>query len=266
MSYRPQLKTSNGMKDFPLDAETVKGSDIVDSSGKIKSTKIPDLDASKITSGTVAPERLDISKNLNLWSYGNVFSSGKIVALTIEANTYYTLSYVGTSNISIADGNWDWLVWENTTNSITFRSGTSTIYVKFNVSTNISNIMLNVGSIALPYMPYIQTGSPILLWENSAPNDDFGGSSVLSYSEISLYKYIIIEYKLSKTNGSGLLIKARISSNMGGNLYYLWGDEYYSRSFSISDNNLTFTACYNNSNQVNNNRCIPITIYGTNNL
>lgn len=86
MSYRPKIKTSTSgtIIDFPLDAETVKGVDVVNiklsknspitastkckitydsnglvtAGGNLSASDIPNLDASKITSGTIDAARL----------------------------------------------------------------------------------------------------------------------------------------------------------------------------------------------------------------
>lgn len=108
---------------------------------------------------------------------------------------------------------------------------------------------------------------PTLLWENASPTSDFTNQSeILSSSEVSPYKYLIIKYKNHKNNTSSYEQKVEITTvaDFSFTLISGFAEEFYSRSLMSVENGLGFTPCYNIDLSVQNQRMIPIAIYGTN--
>lgn len=111
---------------------------------------------------------------------------------------------------------------------------------------------------------------PVLLWENPNPDSSFtstGSSNPITVPNINNFKYLILGYKYwydsnqsifyikIKNNRFGTFVGTAVSSNE---------QLVLQREFEFTSNtSLYFKDCYSNQ-QVDNQRLIPIVIYGTN--
>ena len=128
----------------------------------------------------VNPSLLDIAQNLNLWSIGNGYTYNTEYGgnwynfgmlnnsyQPVEANTTYTISYNVTKQqfIKYYDSSKDFLSdsGQFTSASKTFTTPNNCAYILVVCSGSSTgvNIMLNKGTSALAYMPYIQTGPDV---------------------------------------------------------------------------------------------------------
>ena len=112
---------------------------------------------------------------------------------------------------------------------------------------------------------------PVLLWQNGNPNSAFSGGTITLANSIWNYKTIRIAYKpMWCTYEQPIEYKDFQTKNDYMNIYGLNVDNnenmITSRNISFSNNtSVTFDASYDysgSSRSVNNNRCIPIAIYG----
>lgn len=142
-------------------------------SGTFNANRIPDLDASKITSGTVAPERLDISKNLNLFDSSKVYGVGYYFGNNYQQNynsaynTYIFDLPAGTYTYGTTDGSYMYsgVVYDNMAGAIlplnddkerTFETdGNNPVIISVNKGIVGKSLMMNKGSSLLNYMPYV---------------------------------------------------------------------------------------------------------------
>lgn len=259
-------------------------------SGTFNTARIPDLDASKITSGTMAPARLDIAQNLNLWSIG--------VRITYVATDWYTLG--GTCNngyqevlpnttytLSISESHQMSIGFYNTnkaeissssytSNSVTFTTPANCYYIHINYVRNgvsISWAMLNKGSSALAYMPYIQNEAPKIIHSNgfttisgvsdliNALNGDIGNmiqfmlvdrdltdDTVILFPSIVLPKYPLVSGYLS---GTVYMSVAGGTIAIQGRLYYyeLKFNISYNSNSEMSVNSVIIYRAYNNGDR-----------------
>lgn len=112
---------------------------------------------------------------------------------------------------------------------------------------------------------------PVLLWQNGSPNSAFSGGTITLADSIWNYKTIRIAYKpMWCTYEQPIEYKDFESKNDYMNIYGLNVDNnenmITSRNVEFSNNtSVKFHASYEYSGStrgVNNNRCIPIAIYG----
>ena len=111
--------------------------------------------------------------------------------------------------------------------------------------------------------------TPTLLWENSNPNVSFPATHNISIPTLANYKYLVVCYKLYKDFiAGGLTQKYFHDATKYGTLgSFSTGDDILlGRPFGKDDlTHVYFGLGYANGS-ANNDYCIPIAIYGTNNL
>ncbi len=107
---------------------------------------------------------------------------------------------------------------------------------------------------------------PTLLWSNPSPYLQFlSGDKTLDRGSMADYKTLIFEFRLGGSGNASLYAFAKYS--LTDNVFYMSTvtNEYAAtRSVSFtSATTLRFGSGYQ-GNTANNNRCVPIAIYGTN--
>jgi hypothetical protein len=161
-----------------------------------------------------------------------------------------------------------------------FTTPSNCAYVRFStelVKANITTLYLYEGHDDLPYQEYNGAIAhkvditPVLLWQNGNPNGAFSGGTITLADSIWNYKTIRIAYKpMWCTYEQPIEYKDFEPKNDYMNIYGLNVDPnenmITSRNIEISNNtSVKFHASYDysgSSRNVNNNRCIPIAIYG----
>lgn len=102
----------------------------------------------------------------------------------------------------------------------------------------------------------------VLLWENGNPNESFALTTLRNVEDMSKYKYIVVEGKFITTAVSSLTTKIVYTVGSSGSLMRI-DDNYVGRVFRIeSPTSMYFDDCYR-SGTMDNSRCIPYRIYGT---
>ena len=129
----------------------------------------------------------------------------------------------------------------------------------------------NGNAITSVYATRDEVSKPVLLWQNGNPNAAFSGGTITLADSIWNYKTIRIAYKpMWCTYEQPIEYKDFESKNDYMNIYGLNVDTnenmITSRNIEIPNNtSVKFHASYEysgSSRGVNNNRCIPIAIYG----
>ncbi len=156
-------------------------------------------------------------------------------------------------------------------NTLTFTLDTSASYIDFysNAVGTYSNLMLNVGSTALPYKAY--SGNivfeadiePTLLWENSSPTSTFANQTITT-ADMSSFKYIVIEAKITlSATDIGQMFKVKYATKRGF-ISYTASTTTYNRQFNIASATTIEFADSVVNGSTDNAGCIPTAIYGTN--
>ena len=109
---------------------------------------------------------------------------------------------------------------------------------------------------------------PVLLWENSSPNSSFTTLTNETIKSTANYKYGLIYYKMYKTT---MILIQKVSFDVL-NTASLTATEAYSGALNIYSRTITFNSAtsisidhaYNKNGTQDDDRCIPIAIYGTN--
>jgi len=220
---------------------------------------------------------------------------GKGFKIQVKANTTYTLSFDKSSTDSLYVE-----AFQNNTSiqlnsfgtsgrvSFTFTTNNSSDFVVIGFSTTgsavgtltISNIMLNEGTHPYPYQEYKgaivreKDIEPVLLWENSSPNSAMASGGITT-GDMSKYKYIEIVYKYSATSAySKCVFKAVYEASttffISSANAQQYGELIVSRGFTFT-NSTTLTAdkgtkisIGSSSPADDNNKIVPVAIYGTN--
>ena len=228
----------------------------------------------------------EYNKTTNLCNFDKpYYYQGSAIGLSLE-NCEVGKTYTFKANTTVAEikisYNWSGVEDVSTNAStLTFTMtndmvghGIFVIYGGANITLNANyDYMLNVGSTALPYQPYNgeiihrKDIEPALLWENGSPNSSFAGQTITLSESVSNFKFIVIEFKnyYSGTQSS-YFRKIKLvsdfnliatSSNNNENLVISRG------GYKASNTSITFYDAYANQ-AVDNDRLIPIAIYGTN--
>lgn len=134
--------------------------------------------------------------NKGLNSSGDIVSASGFKAtkeyIPIKPNTTYTLTN-GTAYGYKSDKTFDSFIYNNT-----FTTKSTMAYIRVE-STMGRDVMLTESNHSYPYSKYHGKilhqvdVEPVTLWTNPSPNADFGGQ--ITVSDMSIYKYIVIEYK-----------------------------------------------------------------------
>ena len=248
------------------------------------------------------------SKNLfdEVWEYGGVNSTtganennGENTRIRtknyieVSASSNYVLTFdatnVGTAGARIVlyNSNKEFIstLWYNTSsgNQWAFETTSATKYIRFTAITDsgtwdLSNIhfMMNEGSEALPYEPYITPSivvdndeiysKPVVLWTNSSPTSSFAGQNVIMTNWVSEYTHyeIIFQEKNDNTYGYStgklpITYSTRLRIPMQINL---------ERNAVVGTNGISFGDCgyygtYGNTTKTTNNAyIIPYQILG----
>ena len=108
---------------------------------------------------------------------------------------------------------------------------------------------------------------PTLLWENGSPTSAFAGQTITT-SDMSAYKYIVVEYKYYYQNWGNQFMKVRFDVSKD---YCLTGNNWQydsaSRSFRFTSSAVSFSKAYKYDTTAiaeDNQLLIPLRIYGTN--
>ena len=225
------------------------------------------------------------------WSniiWNNIIEANKTYVLTFNATISgnanpYVNFYDGTSddNRQIVSGANSFTITKTALSNITWyvnRGGTSGTLV-------LTNIMLNEGSVALPYQPYsgeiVHKGDiePVLLWQNSSPTSQIGNDTLYLSQNISNFKYIVIEF-YDYCDSSYILNKRtmKFEVELNRDLQIFFASAYSSnweivtRPLHIPSSGDNSIAIYQAVHIVNgsletstkNQYCKPVAIYGTN--
>lgn len=103
------------------------------------------------------------------------------------------------------------------------------------------------------------------VWTNSNPTSDFAAQTI-TVSSLANYSYIVVLFKLAKTNDNYLYFKMPRITNYSGPFGMTDGVNTYFRNMKVvSNTRLQFLAATYNGSTAN-NAMIPIEIWGTNSL
>lgn len=104
-----------------------------------------------------------------------------------------------------------------------------------------------------------------LVWTNSSPTSDFAAQTI-TVSSLANYSYIVVLFKLAKSNDNYLYFKMPRKTNYWGPFSMSDGVNTYFRNMKVvSNTRLQFLAATYNGSAAN-NAMIPIEIWGTNGL
>ena len=121
----------------------------------------------------------------------------------------------------------------------------------------------------------------VKLWTNADPNNQYGftNTNAINVSNLSSYKYLIIKYKYyySSTNQNWGPVFITIEYKSTGDFVIFGANNQSgceisaSRNFIISNNTITFGHAYcvnigSTNSELNDHFCIPLEIYGTNDI
>lgn len=159
----------------------------------------------------------DVNSMIELTGQVRRYSDGVVVSVSnysgikvpVNPNTTYTITTNGDySNLAFYNSSYTYISGESFTHSnesVSFTTPANCYYISLAISNSTTQTMLNLGSTALPYQPYITPtinvygediySMPVILYSNSSGNN---GSITLSDSA-SNYKYLEIYY--SNTSG-----------------------------------------------------------------
>ena len=199
--------------------------------------------------------------------------------LEVEPNTAYTISNCkeGTNNNAVVfySSSMSNLGYVRFGSTGTFTTPADTKYLLCQLDdTTTKQYMLNKGSVALPYVPFhgpiVHEGDAgVLLWQNATPNAAFFAAQTITVADMSAYKWLAIVYKNYYASGVAWSVhKFRraaeimpLSCNAGS------ATENFSclRILEPSSNNVSVAVqdCYK-ERTVDNQRLVPVAIYGTN--
>lgn len=179
--------------------------------------------------------------------------------IEILPNTNYFLNWSGTTNVNVFfyDSSKTFI---SKTVAGSFVTPSTAKYIRFysgliNVNTQI---MLTKSSLNYPFQLFngrvihAVDVEPVILWTNPSPNVDFGGQ--ITVSDMSIYKYIVIEYKddpASDTASKYLKVKYEALKS----LYIEHPDGMRLVDF-LNSTTIDFDTAVN--------YIIPVAIYGTN--
>lgn len=212
------------------------------------------------------------------WDVGNLIKVIPNTKYTISGNTneYFHLFYYG-SNQGFLSYISSGVKGDNV--QYTFTTPSNCYYLRAQVGSTNSNIMLNIGTFPEPYHEYCgeilhEKDAGVLLWENGNPNSAMASGGITT-GDMSKYKYIEIVYKYSATSGySKCVFKTAYEvsttffiSSANAQQY---GELIVSRGFTFT-NSTTLTidkgtkiSMGSSSPTDDNNKIVPVAIYGSN--
>lgn len=225
-----------------------------------------------------------LDNSMTIQNYGIDSSNGNVVSASgyyyidnvqLKPNTTYSLAQ--DSSIYEYSSNMTYLGRKNGT----FTTSSNATYFRFECQTSITTTpMLNSGTHAYPYEEYNgaivreKDIEPVLLWENPSPNNALASGGITT-GDMSKYKYIEIVYKYSVSSGySKCVFKAVYEASttffISSANAQQYGELIVSRGFTFT-NSTTLTAdkgtkisIGSSSPADDNNKIVPIAIYGTN--
>ena len=161
-----------------------------------------------------------------------------------------------------------------------FTASSTTAYVRVCYRNDLqTNIMLEKGSTALPYEPYITPSiyvdneeiysKPVLLWENGSPNSSFAAQAITLNDSLANYKYYEIMYRFSYTNDVWFNT-GRIPSNKTTILTFPSNQFRRRQIYAITNTQITFESAFTftsygqslNDATVSNEFIIPVQVWG----
>lgn len=102
----------------------------------------------------------------------------------------------------------------------------------------------------------------VLLWENGKPNESFALTTLKNVEDMSKYKYIVVVGKLVTTAVASLTTKIVYTVGSNASLMRI-DDSYIGRMFRIESPTSMFIDDGYLNGHMDNTRCIPYRIYGT---
>ena len=158
----------------------------------------------------------------------------------------------------------------------------NTYYVRLSTyNTDLDSLMLNEGSEALSYEPYITPSivvdgetiyqEPVLLWQNSSPSSEFANQTVNLNENANKYKFIEIYYKARNDINEWVYTKFPVGTYGWCNGLSAAGTSF--RAYNRQANNetdtskLSFGSCnfvntLSSERTTNNAYLIPVYVYG----
>ena len=191
--------------------------------------------------------------------------------IPITPNTYYSK----TTNIQVYfyDSNYNYIA--NTYiayNVITFLSPSSATYLRIECNSLSGQIMLNEGSEAKPYtkhygeIVHTKDIEPVRLWKNPNSYSPYGVDDIdLSKGNFENYKFIVIAYRLGGPGNAVMYMKTSYKANESIDVMAVDGGGIICyRIFTFATPTKMNVGHGYSGGTENDNRCIPVAIYGTN--
>lgn len=219
-------------------------------------------------------------------SSGNTYSANNRAStnfVEVKPNTEYTISGCTLVVVCCYSSSQSFLGYVTTT-TFTTLNDTKFIRICVNSNNSYSNTMLELGSTATTYEPYITPtinvdgddiySEPVVLWQNPNPTTSFVGQQITLNDSMANYNYIEIIFSNGSSN-SYRYSTGKIEPNKLTSIYYFAGLENnsvltlrYREITAMTNTTITFDNPY--YKQLNNpstrtdggNQTIPIKILG----